>query len=67
MMSLAYFWHVIHGCLYNQALADIRLIAAGIKCLQYLTLDKQYFQGNASIQYGIIQGVVKKSYLKVPV
>ena len=27
------FWHVIHGCLYNQALADIRSIGAGIKCL----------------------------------
>ena len=27
------FWHVIHGCLYNQALADIRSTGAGIKCL----------------------------------
>ena len=33
-MCLAYyFWNVIHGCLYNQALADIWLTGAGIKCL----------------------------------
>ena len=28
-----FFWHVIHGCLYNQALADDRSPRAGIKCL----------------------------------
>ena len=31
------FWHVIHRALYNQALADVRSIGAGIKCL-YCTL-----------------------------
>ena len=28
-----YFWHDIHGCLYNQALADVRSTGAGIECL----------------------------------
>ena len=28
-----FLWHVIHGCLYNQALADVRSTDAGIKCL----------------------------------
>ena len=28
-----YFWHVIHGCLYNHALVDVRSTGAGIKCL----------------------------------
>ena len=27
------FWHVIHGCLYNRALADVQSTGAGIKCL----------------------------------
>ena len=26
-------WHVNHGCLYNQALADVQSTGAGIKCL----------------------------------
>ena len=26
-------WHVIHGCLYNQALADVRSTGSGITCL----------------------------------
>ena len=25
-------WHAIHGCLYNQALADVRSTGVGIKC-----------------------------------
>ena len=28
-----WFWHVIHGRLYSQALADVRPTGAGIKCL----------------------------------
>ena len=28
-----FFWHVIHGCLYNQALEDVWLTGARIKCL----------------------------------
>ena len=27
------FWHVVHVCLYNQALTDVRSSVAGIKCL----------------------------------
>ena len=30
---LNYFWHIIHGYLYNYALVDVRSIGAGIKCL----------------------------------
>ena len=26
-------WHVMHGCLYDQILADVRSTGAGIKCL----------------------------------
>ena len=35
LMCLGYFFplHVIHGCLYNQALADVKATSAGIKCL----------------------------------
>ena len=32
-LCLAYFWHVIHKCLYDQALEDVRPTGAGIKCL----------------------------------
>ena len=31
--ALSFYWHVIHGCLYNQAPADVRLTGTGIKCL----------------------------------
>ena len=30
------FFDVIHGCLYNQALADVRSTDAGIKRLSYM-------------------------------
>ena len=33
--------NVIHGCLYNQAMADIRSTGAGIKCL-YCTSYKKW-------------------------
>ena len=33
LMCVAYFRHVILVCLYNLALADIRLTGAGINCL----------------------------------
>ena len=32
-LRLLAFRHVIHACLYNQALADVRSFGAGIKCL----------------------------------
>ena len=31
--SLRFSWHIILGCLYNQALADVRSTGAGIQCL----------------------------------
>ena len=37
LMCLTYLWHVIHGCLSDQALADVRSTGEGIKCL-YCTL-----------------------------
>ena len=33
LMCFDHFWHVIHGVLYNQALADVRSTGAGTKCL----------------------------------
>ena len=33
LMCLASFWNAIHGYLYNQVLAIVRSIGAGIKCL----------------------------------
>ena len=30
-----YFWHVIHGCHYNQALADVRSNGAGVTSVLY--------------------------------
>ena len=38
-----YFWHVIHGYLYNQALADVRSNCAVIKCLYWTGVDFWYF------------------------
>ena len=34
LMCLDYFCHVIHGCLYHQALADVQATSTGIKCLR---------------------------------
>ena len=31
------FCHIIHGCLFNQALADFRSTGAGIKCMYFKT------------------------------
>ena len=36
-------WHVINGCLYNQALADVRSTGAGIKCLYCMSLTHSWF------------------------
>ena len=33
-------WHIIYGCLYNQAIAHVRSTGAGIKCLYYRYLIK---------------------------
>ena len=32
------FWHVIHGCLHNQAPADVRSTSAGVKCLYCISV-----------------------------
>ena len=32
-----YFWHAIHGRLYNQTLADVQSTGAGIKCLYFMS------------------------------
>ena len=33
MCLTSIFWHVVHGCLYNRALTDVRSPGVGIKCL----------------------------------
>ena len=33
LMCLSYLLTFYHGCLYNQAFADVRSTGAGIKCL----------------------------------
>ena len=42
-------WHVIHGFLYNQALADVRSTGAGIKCLYCMTLQKLLVSTQATL------------------
>ena len=34
-----FFRHVVHGCLYNQTLADIRSTGAGIMSVLYLPFE----------------------------
>ena len=47
MCMACFFWHFIHGCLYNQALADVRSTGAGIKYL-YNVPDSHHSCGNQS-------------------
>ena len=35
LLDIFYFWHVIQGCLYNQALADVRSTDAGIRYMYW--------------------------------
>ena len=53
--------HVVHGCLYNQALADVRSTGAGIKC-QHCTFSPCKFVDRISGHATTILAAISRTW-----